>query len=267
MGLGTLVCFHAHPDDEAIATGGTMARAHAEGRRVVLVFATRGERGEVPEGMLAPGEQLGLRRLQEAWEAAAILGVDRIELLGWVDSGMAGSPTNSDPWSFANADVRHAARRLAVILEEEMELAGGEVAFTIYDSEGGYGHPDHVMVHRVGVLAAELAGVERVFEAVMNRDHLRRLVEAAPPEWRAAGTPDPSRLPGLAESEITHAVDVRPWLADKRRAMEAHASQITPDSLFLSLPEEAFEAAFGTEWFVRRPRPARRTSGMETWLF
>jgi len=140
--MSTLVTFHAHPDDEAIATGGTMAKAARAGHRVVLVVATRGERGEVAEGHLQPGEELWQRRVEETQAAAAVLGVSRVEFLGYVDSGMAGMPTNDDPASFWQADVEEAARRLADILEEE----GADVV-TAYDENGVYGHPDHVQVY------------------------------------------------------------------------------------------------------------------------
>src|SRR3954447_174798 len=116
---GTLVLFHAHPDDEAIATGGTMARAAAEGHRVVLVCATRGELGEVPDGFLAPGETLTQRRERELEAAAEILGCARVAFLGYRDSGMEGEATTAHAGSFATADVEEAARRLAAILREE----------------------------------------------------------------------------------------------------------------------------------------------------
>src|SRR5437763_17079625 len=95
--VATLVCFHAHPDDEAIATGGTMAKAAAAGHRVVLVVATRGEHGEVEDGYLSPGEELWHRRVQETAETARILGVARPAFLGYVDHGMRGPPTHDAP--------------------------------------------------------------------------------------------------------------------------------------------------------------------------
>ncbi len=130
---------------------------------------------------------------------------------------------------------------------------------TVYDDHGGYGHPDHIQVHRVGHRAAELAGTPAVFEATMNRDHIRRVMEEAV----AAGdvdvpggdpdTPDVTEDPdfGSPESIITTTVDVGPWLVAKRASMAAHASQIPDDSFFLSLPDEAFARAFGQEWFIR----------------
>jgi LmbE family N-acetylglucosaminyl deacetylase len=161
--MATLVSFHAHPDDEAIACAGTMARAAAEGHRVVIVFGTRGERGEVIEGFLSPDEPLWQRRVAESHEAARIMGAHRVEFLGYTDSGMMGEPSNDDPACFWRADVEEAASRLAAILgEEEAD------ALTIYDEIGGYGHPDHIQVHRVGVRAAERAGLAAVYEATFN---------------------------------------------------------------------------------------------------
>src|SRR5262245_58329780 len=145
----TIVFFHAHPDDEAIATGGSMARAKRDGHRVVLVSATRGELGEFAPDSLAPGEQLVDRRVAELHASAAVLGVDRVEFLGYRDSGMMGEPTNDDPDAFWSADIEQAAGRLARLLEAEHADV-----LTIYDDHGNYGHPDHIQVHRVGVRAA-----------------------------------------------------------------------------------------------------------------
>lgn len=252
--MATLVCFHAHPDDEAIATGGTMAKAAAAGHRVVLVLATRGEEGEQVPGVVPDGEELGAWRERETRDSAALLGCDRVVFLGYRDSGMAGAPENDTPDSFWQADEFEAARRLAGILATE-----AADVLTIYDSHGGYGHPDHVAVHRVGTRAAELAGTPRVYWATMNRDRVREMVAAA----ERAGTPiDAERTEradseefGLPDAEITHAIDVRDVLDLKRAAMAAHASQIPPDSFFLALGDEQFAAAFGTEWFVRPSHP------------
>lgn len=263
--MATLVCFHAHPDDESIATGGTMALAAAAGHRVVLVLGTRGELGEPVEGVLADGEELWQRRVVEAQEAGRILGAERVEFLGYRDSGMIGEPTNDDPTCFWQADVEEAAERLAAILRE----VDADV-LTIYDSHGGYGHPDHIQVHRVGKRAAELVGLDAVYQSTMNRDAMKRqlanvdqfeidLEDAA--EGVDTGLAERrERLDsdefGSPEAVITHAVDVGSVLDVKKRAMVAHASQIGPDSFFLTMPEEAFSMAFGTEWFIG-PGPAR----------
>jgi LmbE family N-acetylglucosaminyl deacetylase len=254
---GALVSFHAHPDDEAIATGGVIAQAAAAGRRVVLVFATRGEHGEVADGFLAPGESLAERRTSEAARAAEILGVTRVEYLGYVDSGMAGTPENDARGSFWSADVEEAAGRLASILRDE----DAEV-LTVYDQNGSYGHPDHIQVHRVGVRAAELAGTPRVYEATVNADFVRRMMLARLEEMEGLGVQlpggieDPEHVTiGVPESEITTTVDVSAFVDRKREAVSAHASQVDEHSFFLAMPPDAFREAFGTEWFIRRNAP------------
>ena len=252
--MATMVSFQAHPDDESIGAGGTLAKAAAAGHRTILVFGTRGEHGEVAEGFLAMGEALWERRVQEVHRSAEILGVQRVVFLGYQDSGMMGTPENDRPEAFWQADVDEAATRLADVLREE-----GAHVLTIYDSDGGYGHPDHIQVHRVGKRAAELAGTPRVFEGTMNRDHLRRVIE----EGVKAGAIPADAVPdvtedstfGRPESEITTTVDVRDHLDAKRASMRAHASQIGEDSFFLQMPEEAFAASFGHEWFIRHGVP------------
>lgn len=248
--MATLVCFHAHPDDEAIATGGTMAKAAAAGHRVVLVCATRGEHGEVPEGFLEPGEELWQRREREVEAASRILGVARGEFLGYTDSGMIGTPENDAPGSFWTADLEEAASRLAAILTEEKADV-----LTIYDDHGNYGHPDHIQVHRVGARAAEIAGTPRVYEATINRDFVVELMQRA----AEMGMPDPPVEGvtdiGMPASSITTTVDVRDFLDVKRKAMAAHASQIAETSFFLSMPPEAFDLTWGQEWFIRRGAP------------
>lgn len=255
--MTTIVSFHAHPDDESIGTGGTLARAAAQGDRVVLVFGTRGELGEVPDGFLDDGEELWERRVDECHASAEILGAQRVEFLGYRDSGMEGEASNDDPECFWRADVDEAADRLAQILREE-----DADVLTIYDDHGNYGHPDHVQVNRVGVAAARRAGTEHVLEMTMNRDHMRALMEAARAMAEEAGE-DLSQFDGEGPdvdedgnfgspaSAITTAIDVSDFLDVKRASMRAHASQIPEDSFFLAMPEEAFVAAFGTEWFIR----------------
>ncbi len=246
--MSTLVVFHAHPDDEAIATGGTMAKAAAAGHRVVLVVATRGERGEVAEGYLEPGEELWQRRVEETLAAAAVLGASRVEFLGYVDSGMAGLPTNDDPACFWQADVEEAARRLADILVEE----GADVV-TAYDENGVYGHPDHVQVHRVGVRAAQLAGTPKVYLSTVDRDYVRRsMADMRESGVEMPGDLDPADLGhiGVAHERITTTVDVAELVDLKRKAMAAHASQISEASYFLAMPPEMFKVAFGQEWYI-----------------
>jgi LmbE family N-acetylglucosaminyl deacetylase len=260
---GTVVCFHAHPDDEVITTGGTIARAVAEGHRVVLVFATRGELGEVPDD-LAPGESLAERRTAEAARAAVILGVSRVEYLGYRDSGMADESTNDDTDAFWRADPEEAAERLAAILRSEAAAVA-----TIYDPIGGYRHPDHIQTHRVGLRATEIARTPRVYEATADRDHFLeqiRAVRKSLGEEQAFAMPEPEEFADnfSAATEITTRVDVRPYLSVKRAALVAHSSQVPDSSFFLAMPEAVFDVAFGTEWFIRRDVPK---GTQETWLF
>jgi LmbE family N-acetylglucosaminyl deacetylase len=248
--MATVVSFHAHPDDECIACGGVLRKAFEEGHRTVLVVATRGEHGEVPDGFLSDGEDLWQRRVEETHASAEILGVARVEFLGYVDSGMMGTPTNDAPGSFWTAPVEEAAEKLAGILREERADV-----FTCYDDNGGYGHPDHIQVHRVGMRAAELAGTPRVYQSTINRDHMLRGMAAFAEQAGGsdAELPDVRDRPdfGKPESVITGAVDIAAYLDHKRRAMRAHASQISEQSFFLAMPDEAFRYAFGTEWFIR----------------
>jgi LmbE family N-acetylglucosaminyl deacetylase len=261
----TLVCFHAHPDDESIATAGAMAAAAADGHRVVLVVATLGEEGEVPEGFLGEDETLAERREAETRASAQILGASRVEFLGYRDSGMAGTPANDNADSFCQADLEEAAERLATILREE----AADVV-TVYDANGVYGHPDHVQVHRVGVRATELAGTRRVLESTMNRDYLRALmVEAreAEAELGAVESPDVDEMQlGVPADRITTRLDVTAHVDRKRASMRAHASQISEQSFFLAMPDEAFARSFGIEWYIRRGVPLP-VDGYEDSLF
>ena len=259
---GTLVSFHAHPDDEAILTAGTLALASDHGHRTVLVFATRGDLGEVDDGVLAPSEALGDRRADEARRAAEVLGVARVEFLGYGDSGMVDMPTNDAAGSFWSADVEDAARRLAAILEDE----DAEV-LTAYDERGGYGHPDHIQVHRVGLRAAELAHTPRVYAATVSRQHFQDLARgqaAASPEGPETGDGTDDVDIGVDDSRITTVIDVSSVIDRKRAAMTAHPSQIGEESFFLALDDDMFLRTWGTEWFIRLDQTPPRT---ETSLF
>ena len=264
--MGTLVCFHAHPDDEAIQTGGSMARAVAEGHRVVLVVATGGEHGEVPED-LAEGETLAMRRAAEVAASAALIGVHAVHFLGYEDSGMIGEPTNDLPGTFWTADLDEAADRLAAILREEQVDV-----LTVYDEHGNYGHPDHIQVNRVGHLAAERAGTPRVLEATMDRDFIREgMAEAAelgdlPEDFEPPEHTEESPFGSPAEV-ITHEVDVSAFADQKRRALAAHASQVPPDSFFLAMDDDAFQLAFGQEWFIDQSTPRAPGAPRVTDLF
>ena len=249
--MATIVSLHAHPDDEALLSGGWLAQRAAAGDRVVLVLATDGA-----AGLTAPGHgagSLGGRRRREAQAAARALGAARVVWLGYADSGMAGSPSRG-PGRLADAPAESVARAVVALLDEER----AEV-LTGYDANGGYGHPDHLQVHRVARRAQDLA-VRRplLLEATLDRTWLVRLLRVLRPLARL--------LPGLtlpgddifsARGEVTHAVDVRSQLDAKRAALAAHASQATGGvrtiAVLLRLPRPVARLVIGTEWFVEHP--------------
>ncbi len=246
----TLVSFHAHPDDEALLTGGTLARAAAAGHRVVLVTATAGEAGLANA---APGsEDLALRRRCELARSARVLGIQRVVELGYPDSGYRSPSKASDSQSFAAMAPGEPAARLAALLHEERAHV-----LMSYDAAGGYGHPDHVQVHRVGALASAMAGTPAVVEATVDRQSILRAVTGLRLLSRLLPLPE---LPDMSaaytpRSAITHRVDVRAHLPEKLAALRAHASQTESESsartiaLLLRLPPPLRARVLGTEWF------------------
>jgi LmbE family N-acetylglucosaminyl deacetylase len=237
----TVVFLHAHPDDEAIFTAVAMRRLADRGDRVVLVTATGGEEG-TPLAPLQPGETLLARRVRELEAASAVLGVARLVILGYRDSGMAGERTNAHTRAFARRALSP-GRRLVDLLEEEQAEA-----LVHYDRRGIYGHPDHIAVARLGRWAIERCAVAG-YEATVDPEHLlsgpRHLVEGGRPR---SGT----RCLGSRPAAITTTLRARPAeLLAKRRAMAAHESQISLDVLTGS----AFHRTYEYEWFVRTGRP------------
>lgn len=254
----TLVFVHAHPDDEALLTAGTMARASAEGNRVVLVVATDGAAGLTSSAF---SHDLAATRQAELAESTRALGIARTELLGYADSGLHGEV----PGGLASADRFSVARRIAQVCDEESAdvLIG-------YDPSGGYGHPDHLQVHRATRAASVLcARAPRLFEATLPREPIARAVHLAstarltppdfsPAEFDTAWTP---------RAEITHRVDVTRHLAAKRAALRAHASQASADGtvrtlgVLTRLPSPLQRLLLGTEFYVSVSDPQRdRTS-------
>lgn len=253
----TLVFLHAHPDDEALLTAGTMARAAAEGQRVVLITATDGAAGLTAAHL---ADDLGSRRLAELQEAAAHLGVARVECLDYADSGLHGERSDG----FAHVPTELVATRVAAILDSEQAdvLIG-------YDPSGGYGHPDHLQVHRTARLAAVSASRQpRLFEATLPREPIAKAVHLAarlgltpkafdPAEFDHAWTP---------KAQITHRINVRRQLAAKRAALRAHASQATADGTIRTLaaltrlPTPAMSVLLGTEYYVEVPATSLSTN-------
>jgi LmbE family N-acetylglucosaminyl deacetylase len=250
----TLVAFHAHPDDESLLTGGTLARAAADGHRVVLVTATCGERGLAAAEDRA-GVGLARVRMRELDTAAAALGCARVVPLLYGDSGLHPDPRDRN--AFANVEVEQAAGELARLLREE-----AADALVIYDHNGGYGHPDHVQVHRVGTRAAELAGTPLVLEATVPGQLFRGVLLLLRVFGNALGRTAPlgTRRVFADRGTITHRVRVGGCLPAKRKAMEAHASQTRGETQprvltrVLALPAPVFALAFGREWFIEQGR-------------
>lgn len=255
MPARTIVAVHAHPDDEALLDAGTLARLADAGHRVVLVFATKGDVGDVGDDVLTTDETLADRRADEARDSGEAIGAATVRFLPWRDSGHA--PDTEGNWpsgSFRAAEIDDAAEVLADLLRDE----GADLVLAD-DRVGGYGHPDHVHVHRVAHLASRRADVPLVL-ATIDREFLSGGIELA----RGLGLEVPEGFvpEDLSQwytphDEITHTVDVSGVLDRRRASMAAHATQTTGAvdtvrtlAVFLALPDEIFAVAFSTEWFV-----------------
>ena len=274
-----LMAVHAHPDDECIGTGGTLLRAAEEGIRTAVVTCTGGERGEIhnmDETEVRP--RLREVREQELTRALEILGAGTPRFLGYVDSGMMGTDGNTDPASFWQAPLDEAIGRLVAQIREFRPDV-----YVTYDAFGGYGHPDHLQTHRVGLLAAEACAIPALYPEAGPAWRIRKVYLGSLPKsviWRAtemlaaAGLPSPfgefdspEDIPmGVPDEELGAIVDVRPHLKAKLDALHQHQSQMDPSSFFLNVPEEFNEDAFGEEYFIRH-RSDVRAEGVEDDLF
>ncbi|MGW0121360.1 N-acetyl-1-D-myo-inositol-2-amino-2-deoxy-alpha-D-glucopyranoside deacetylase [Streptomyces sp. NPDC003327] len=264
-----LLLVHAHPDDESINNGATMARYAAEGALVTLVTCTLGEEGEVipPElAHLAPDreDRLGAHRVGELAAAMAELGVTDHRFLGgpgrFRDSGMMGVPQNERPGAFWNTDVDTAAPHLVAIVRETRP----QVLVT-YDPDGGYGHPDHIQAHRVAMRAADLAAdpdyrpdlgpAHAIAKIYWNRVP-RPVVESGFARLRAEGSVFPGvaavdDVPGVVdEDRVTTVIEAEPeHAARKTAAMAAHATQVAVDGPFFALSNDLAQPILTTEYY------------------
>lgn len=285
-----LLLVHAHPDDETITTGATMARYAAEGALVTLVTCTRGEEGEIiPPALAHLGPErddgLGAHRAGELAAAMRALDVTDHRFLGgpgrFRDSGMSGLDQNGRPGTFWSAGVDEAAALLVPVIREVRP----QVLVT-YDPRGGYGHPDHIQAHRVATRAAELAAdaayepagagapdaagaaepwaVARIYWTCVARTAAEKgLAELAAAGHPFPGTATVADLPGVVDDgEVTAAVAGGAYAARKARAMAAHETQITvaDGSFALSnglgqpiLTTEQFRLAGGADAVRRDP--------------
>jgi N-acetyl-1-D-myo-inositol-2-amino-2-deoxy-alpha-D-glucopyranoside deacetylase len=247
-----LLLVHAHPDDESIGTGATMAKYAAEGARVTLVTCTLGELGEIIPPSLAhlaegDGARLGEYRTGELAAACAALGVTDHRFLGgpgrWRDSGMMGTRGNDDPRCFWQAGIDQAASALLDVIREVRP----QVLVT-YDADGYYGHPDHIQAHRVAWRAFTLAG---------DQGLTRFYATAAP-----------------GSGKVTTEIDATRHLGQKVAAMRAHATQITVSPPYYALSNDIRQQLSGVEYYSLLAGPlagplagSRGPAGRETDLF
>lgn len=253
----TLLGVFPHPDDESIASGLTLLQAAANGVATHVVTCTGGEAGENLAG-IELDQPMPEQRREEMAAAARALGLTSHEWLGYRDSGMADTPDNEAPEAFTNADLGSAARRLA----GHIRRLRPQVVISD-EAKGTYGHPDHVMAHRVTVAAVEAAAdpdadvpgaphvVDRHVAHVIPRSGLRRLQELL----ASRGLPSPFGEDGPAgfgtpDEEVWTVIVAPELVPGKQAAMRAHRSQVGEDSFFLNVPEDVFEDVLGRESFA-----------------
>ena len=273
----TLMTVHAHPDDEAISTGGILAKYSAEGIRTVLVTCTKGELGKAEDPLYKPPRpDMGIAEIREKELAAAIriLNICAYHNLSYKDSGMIGTQGNHDPKAFVRADITEAAHRLAGIIRRERP----QVVVT-YDENGIYGHPDHIMANRVTQKAFAAASDPNVpldeSEPPWQPSKLYffALPDALLKKFRRTaentGRPEaaPADLMGTPDDEITTRIDVTRFLDQKFEAVFSHASQFGPSHFFHHLPDALKAEMFGVEHFVCSMGCGRPVDGEETDLF
>jgi len=257
---------HAHPDDEVFGTGGVFAKYSAEGIHTVLVTCTGGEEGEIVDPAMVIEEvkpRLGEVRLQELLCAADKLGIEHLEMLGYYDSGMAGTAGNQNPASFNMADMDEAVERLVRLIRKYHPQV-----LVSYDEKGSYGHPDHIKAYHITRLAFDAAGdperfadagppwqPQKLYEAGITRGQIERWLKGAQeagidiPWMRARAEGDPPR--GLPQDKITTTVLIGDYLDRKRAAFRCHRSQINDDNPMLSIPDEVAHKIFIDECFIR----------------
>jgi LmbE family N-acetylglucosaminyl deacetylase len=246
----TLAFIHAHPDDEALLTAGTMARAADEGHRVILITATDGGAGLTGKDFAA---DLATTRLHELRASADLLHVSALHTLGYADSGLDAQETqgfSSQPIDIIAEQIRDIAR------SEHVDVLIG------YDSAGGYGHPDHLHVHAATRHARNLLGrSQRLFEVTLPREPITKAVKIASRSHLTPRNFDASEFARswTPRAQITHRVNVRGYLKEKRASLRAHSSQAASDdstrtlAVLASLPTPIFSALLGTEYYVRVP--------------
>ena len=262
----TLLCVHAHPDDEAIFTAGITAHYADLGYRVVLVTCTNGQLGFDDNGRpgsdpLHDTEATRAVRAGELQRAAALVGISRLVSLGYDDSGMKGWTQNEQPSSFMNANVDAVARTLASIMDEEHAAV-----IVTYDENGFYGHPDHIMANVVTRAAiAQATSPQRLYYPVAPRGILEEFVAGAQASgvFLPAWVLDASHT--VSDDTVAATMDVRDVAKRKHQAVATHASQVDNADL-VTMDEELFTLLFGIEYY-QRAWSRDVTSGDDTDLF
>ena len=277
----TLLAVFAHPDDESFGIGGTLARYAAGGVRVVLACATMGEAGEMKDPGLGSVEQLAEIRERELRCACDVLGISELHLLGYRDSGMAGSPDNDDPRALVQADPAEVVGKIVRVIRQVRP----QVVVT-FEEGGGYGHPDHMAIHRHTVAAFQAAGdpsqypehlvmglephlPQKLYFTALPRRFFRGLAQRLKAvgfdlsrfgafDWESMGVPDE-----LCAAEI----DVSAYVGIKQQAFQCHRSQLSPDSPFSLIPPEIQQDFMSTECFSLAGSRLEPGQGPETDLF
>ena len=277
----TLLAVFAHPDDESFGTGGTLARYAVEGVHVVLACATRGEAGEISDPSLGTREQLAQLRERELRCACDVLGISELHFLGYRDSGMAGSPDNDDPRSLVQANPAEVVGKVVRVIRQVRP----QVVVT-FEEGGGYGHPDHMAIHRHAVAAFRAAGdasqypehlaedlephaPQKLYFTALPRRFFRGLAQRLSAmgydlsslgdfDWESMGVPDE-----LCTTEI----DVSDYVDIKLQAFQCHRSQLSPNGPFSLIPPEVRWDFMGTECFSLAGSRLGPAQGPETDLF
>jgi N-acetyl-1-D-myo-inositol-2-amino-2-deoxy-alpha-D-glucopyranoside deacetylase len=258
-----LLIIFAHPDDETFGTAGVMAAAVERGVPVTVISATRGEAGESAISGLDDPERLGTVRERELREATRQIGVSDVRLLGYRDSGMAGSPSAEHPRAFVRVPVETAASRLV----SHMRSVRPHVILT-FGPEGLYGHPDHVHMHHVALRAIQLASdpshkgraasepwqVPVLYFAAFPRENMLALLDRPNSPLRSLPVDARAHL-GTPRSQITHTINIEPWQASKRAAIASHRTQTAEGGPLAGIPPEVIESQLSAEYFVRVPLP------------
>jgi len=258
-----LLTIFAHPDDETFGTAGVMAAAVERGLPVTVISATRGEAGESAIAGLDDPERLGTVRERELHEAMRQIGVSDVRLLGYRDSGMAGSPSAEHPRAFIRVPVKSAASTLAA----HIRSIRPHVILT-FGPEGLYGHPDHLHLHHVALRAIQLAAdpslkgratseswqTPVLYFAAFPREDMLAMFDR--PNSPLSSLPDDARANlGTPRSQITHRINIEPWQASKRAAIASHRTQTAEGGPLAGIPPEVIEWQLSSEYFVRVPLP------------